>query len=77
MHRLKQDGEPILGFTWYSLTDQIDWDSALRDDAGRVNACGLYDLDRKIRPVGRAYQKLIAGWRDFLPTRSSWLHVDP
>ena len=74
--RLKEDGIPVVGFTWYSLTDQIDWDSALRDDAGRVNACGLYDLDRRIRPVGQAYKGLIATWRDFLPTRNSWFHVD-
>jgi len=30
-------GVPILGFTWYSLTDQVDWDTALRENAGRVN----------------------------------------
>lgn len=70
MHRLKLDGVPIIGFTWYSLTDQVDWDSALRDDAGRVNELGLVDLNREIRPVGRAYQKLIAQWRDILPTES-------
>ncbi len=54
LFRLRQDGVPIIGFTWYSLTDQVDWDTALRDDAGRVNPLGLYDLDRKIRPVGEA-----------------------
>jgi beta-glucosidase/6-phospho-beta-glucosidase/beta-galactosidase len=25
MVRLKQDGVPVVGFTWYSLTDQVDW----------------------------------------------------
>ena len=58
MHRLKQDGVPILGFTWFSLTDQIDWDTALREKNDRVNECGLFDLNRKIRPVGEAYRKL-------------------
>ena len=29
LFRLRQDGVPIIGFTWYSLTDQMDWDSAL------------------------------------------------
>ena len=33
VHRLKQDGVPILGFTWYSLFQQVDWDTALREDA--------------------------------------------
>ena len=27
--RLRNDGIPILGFTWYSITDQVDWDIAL------------------------------------------------
>jgi len=70
MHRLKLDGMPILGFTWYSLTDQVDWDSALRENAGRVNPCGLYDLNRKMRPVGEAYKQLIQQWREILPTES-------
>lgn len=70
MHRLKLDGVPIIGFTWYSLTDQVDWDSALREDAGHVNELGLVDLNREIRPVGHAYKKLIEQWRDILPTES-------
>ena len=70
LHQLKSDGVPIVGFTWYSLTDQVDWDSALRDNAGRVNPLGLYDLDRKIRPVGLAYKQLIEHWRDVLPTET-------
>ncbi|HET6468410.1 MAG TPA: family 1 glycosylhydrolase [Geminicoccaceae bacterium] len=68
--RLKQDGIPIVGFTWYSLTDQVDWDTALREDAGRVNPLGLYDLDRRIRPVGELYRQLIRQWQDLLSTDS-------
>ncbi|RJG15005.1 family 1 glycosylhydrolase [Massilia cavernae] len=60
--RLKQDGVPIVGFTWYSLVDQVDWDSALTGDNGNVNRYGLFDLDRKIRPVGEAYRTLIETW---------------
>lgn len=70
VHRLREDGVPILGFTYYSLTDQVDWDSALREDKGNVNPLGLYDLDRNIRPVGKAYRDLIDQWRDILPTKS-------
>jgi hypothetical protein len=76
MVRLKQDGIPIVGFTWYSLTDQVDWDNALREQRGTVNPRGLYDLDRNIRPAGRQYRKLIAQWRDVLPTESVLLRVD-
>jgi len=63
LYRFKQDGFPIVGFTWYGLLDQVDWDTALRQDNGTVNSLGLYDLDRKIRPVGEAYKKLIKDWR--------------
>jgi beta-glucosidase len=66
MIRLRDDGIPIVGFTWYSLTDQMDWDTALREDAHRVNRLGLYDLNRRQRPVGRAYAKIIREWRDLL-----------
>jgi beta-glucosidase/6-phospho-beta-glucosidase/beta-galactosidase len=55
-------GIPVLGFTWYSLTDQIDWDVELREQRGTVNPRGLYDLQRRIRPVGTAYRELIATW---------------
>lgn len=73
--RVRNDGIPIVGFTWYSLTDQIDWDSALREQNGNVNPLGLYDLDRKIRPVGQAYKELIADWAQVLPTQSVCLRV--
>jgi beta-glucosidase/6-phospho-beta-glucosidase/beta-galactosidase len=62
MIQLRQDGVPIVGFTWYSLTDQVDWDTALREDNGNVNPLGLYDLNRKITPVGVEYRKLVAQW---------------
>ena len=68
--RVRNDGIPILGFTWYSLTDQVDWDTALREDNGTVNPLGLFDLDRNIRPVGQAYKQIISDWRSVLPTQS-------
>jgi hypothetical protein len=70
VHRLKYDGIPVIGFTWYSLTHQVDWDSALRNDAGVVNELGLYDLNRKIMPVGTAYKKLIGEWKDIIREES-------
>ncbi len=68
--RLRNDGIPIVGFTWYSLTDQIDWNTQLREQHGTLNPMGLFDLDRRIRPVGEAYQRLISSWRNVLPTQS-------
>lgn len=76
VHRLKHDGIPIIGFTWYSLCHQVDWDSALRHDAGVVNELGLFDLDRNIMPVGEAYKKLIENWKEVLNTESFGLVFD-
>lgn len=73
--RVRNDGIPTVGFTWYSLTDQVDWDTALREDNGNVNPLGLYDLDRNIRPVGRAYKQLIDDWQYLLPAQSVCLTV--
>jgi beta-glucosidase/6-phospho-beta-glucosidase/beta-galactosidase len=73
--RLRNVGIPTVGFTWYSLTDQVDWDTALREQNGNVNALGLYDLDRNIRAVGRSYKQLIADWREVLPAQSVCLTV--
>jgi beta-glucosidase/6-phospho-beta-glucosidase/beta-galactosidase len=73
--RVRNDGVPIVGFTWYSLTDQVDWDSALREDNNNVNPLGLFDLDRNIRPVGDTYKQLIKDWREVLPTHSDCLKV--
>jgi beta-glucosidase/6-phospho-beta-glucosidase/beta-galactosidase len=75
VHRLRQDGVPILGFTWYSLQDQVDWDTALRENNGRVNPLGLCDIDRNINPVGHAYKDLISAWREILPTESNVLGI--
>jgi beta-glucosidase len=68
--RVRNVGIPILGFTWYSITDQKDWISALREDKGEVDPVGLFDLDRNIRPVGQAYKQLIRDWTSVLPAQS-------
>ena len=73
--RVRNAGVPTVGFTWYSLTDQTDWDTALREKNNRVHPVGLYDLNREIRAVGRSYKQLIRDWRDVLPTQSICLNV--
>jgi beta-glucosidase len=62
IQELRRVGMPLCGMTWYSLTDQVDWDVALREENNRVYPVGLYDLDRKIKPAGRAYRKLAQDW---------------
>jgi hypothetical protein len=73
--RVRNDGVPVVGFTWYSLTDQVDWVHALREKRGDVDQVGLFDLDRRIRPVGTAYQKIVREWGGVLPTQSVSLRV--
>jgi beta-glucosidase/6-phospho-beta-glucosidase/beta-galactosidase len=57
--RMRADGVPVLGFTWYSLIDQVDWDIGLAEKRGKVNECGLYDLNRRPRPVADSYRQLL------------------
>ena len=73
--RLRQDGVPVVGFTWYSLSDQVDWDTTLREDNGRVNPLGLADLQRRLRPVGIAYQRLVREWRTIMCTNNLLLKL--
>ncbi|HEX8842812.1 MAG TPA: family 1 glycosylhydrolase [Sphingomicrobium sp.] len=61
---LRHAGVPLVGFTWYSLTDQIDWGIALAEAIGTVDPVGLFDLNRDARPVGLAYMHLINMHRD-------------
>ncbi len=63
---LRASGIPVTGFTWYSLTDQIDWQHALRIERNDLHAVGMYDLERKIRPVGVRYKEIIRQWRGVL-----------
>jgi beta-glucosidase/6-phospho-beta-glucosidase/beta-galactosidase len=61
---LRRSGVPLVGFTWYSLTDQIDWGTALAESIGKVDPVGLFDLNRDPRVVGLAYAHLINMHRD-------------
>ena len=60
--QLRASGIPVQGFTWYSLTDQIDWQHALRVERNDLHPVGLYDLERKPRPVADRYREIIARW---------------
>ena len=57
--RLREDGVPIVGFTWFGLVDMKDWDTALTKIRGTVNPVGLYTLARKQRKVAREYRRLV------------------
>jgi beta-glucosidase/6-phospho-beta-glucosidase/beta-galactosidase len=68
--RLREDGVPIVGFTWYGLIDMRDWDTALTRPQGHVNKVGLYTLERNERKVAREYRKLVETF-SHLPISSS------
>ena len=71
--RVRNNGIPLVGFTWYPLVDQVDWSEAGPAPMGaqpQVNPVGLYDLNRRLRPVGEAYKQLIRDWRHLLPAQS-------
>lgn len=55
---------PVVGFTWYSLQDQVDWNIGLRKALGNVFPVGLYDLNRDPRPVAQAYKYLVEMYKD-------------
>ena len=61
---IRKSGVPLVGFTWYSLTDQIDWSIAMTEAIGIVFPVGLFDLNRDARTVGLAYKQLIDMYRD-------------
>lgn len=61
---LARAGVPLVGFTWYSLTDQIDWSIAMSKAVGLVYPVGLFDLNREPRIVGLAYKNLIDLYRE-------------
>jgi len=64
VRHLRDRGVPVVGFTWYSLLDQVDWDCALAQQRGVVNPLGLFDLQRHPRPVAAAYLELLREFGD-------------
>jgi beta-glucosidase/6-phospho-beta-glucosidase/beta-galactosidase len=60
---IRRDGVPVVGFTWYSLQDQVDWDIGLTRALGNVFPVGLFDLNREPRSVAQAYKHLIEMFR--------------
>jgi beta-glucosidase/6-phospho-beta-glucosidase/beta-galactosidase len=61
---IRQNGVPVVGFTWYSLQDQVDWNVGLTRSLGDVFPVGLFDLNRDPRPVAQAYKHLVEMFRD-------------
>lgn len=77
--RIRNNGVPLVGFTWFPLVDQVNWgdtDWAISDPAAdTINPVGLFDIDRRRRPAGEAYRLLIREWRHLLPAQSVCLQM--
>jgi beta-glucosidase/6-phospho-beta-glucosidase/beta-galactosidase len=43
---LREVGIPMLGYFWWPMIDQIDWDGALTHRIGKIHDVGLYNLKR-------------------------------
>jgi hypothetical protein len=73
---IRKAGVPVVGFTWYSLTDQIDWDIAISRPIGNVTPVGLFDLNRDVRGVGLAYKQLIDMFSASTQVEPHWGELD-
>jgi beta-glucosidase/6-phospho-beta-glucosidase/beta-galactosidase len=50
VRRLRAEGVPVIGYTWWPLTDHLDWDGAMLHHIGRIHHVGIYRLERQ--PTG-------------------------
>ena len=46
VRRLRADGFPCIGFTWWPLLDHLDWDGAMLHQTGHIHPVGIYSLRR-------------------------------
>ena len=80
VRRLRADGFPVIGYTWWPVIDHLDWDGAMLHQTGHVHPVGIYRLERgpggKLRrePTGLrdAYRALIDAGDAAAGPRSAW-----
>ena len=61
VRRLRAEGFPIIGYTWWPVIDHLDWDGALLHQTGHIHPVGIYRLER--RPGGKL-ERVPTGLRD-------------
>jgi beta-glucosidase/6-phospho-beta-glucosidase/beta-galactosidase len=69
VRRLREEGIPLIGYTWWPVVDHLDWDGALLHQVGHIHPVGIYRLERQANgkllrvptPLRDAYRALIAG----------------
>ncbi|MEO5802554.1 MAG: family 1 glycosylhydrolase [Verrucomicrobiota bacterium] len=45
--QLRDEGIPVIGYTWWPLVDHLDWDGALLHRIGKIHRVGIYNLERQ------------------------------
>ncbi len=45
--RLREEGIPMLGYFWWPMVDQLDWDGALTHRVGKIHEVGIFTLKRQ------------------------------
>ena len=61
VRRLRAEGFPVIGYTWWPAIDHLDWDGAMLHQTGHIHPVGLYKLERL--PNG-TFERLPTGLRD-------------
>lgn len=61
LETLRRDGLPVRGVCWYSRGDQYDWENFLMTPVGQVTTVGLFDTQRRPRPVAERFRELAGG----------------
>jgi hypothetical protein len=57
---LRRSGVPFVGICWYSRGDQHDWHTTLTRPVHEVTEVGLFDIERRARPVAETFRSLVA-----------------
>lgn len=55
---LRAGGLPFVGICWYSRGDQHDWQTTLTAPRHEVTEVGLFDIERRPRPVAETFRSL-------------------
>jgi hypothetical protein len=62
--RVRNNGVPLVGFTWYSLTDQVDWDTACaRTTATSTPSACSTSTARSARSASPTRNWCATGWK--------------
>lgn len=47
VRRLRAEGFPVVGYTWWPVIDHLDWDGAMLHQTGHIHPVGIYRLQRE------------------------------